>query len=150
MPSKLQKYLQKRQCELINMRTKKHYYFEVLSLADAYLGRQPGYVARQYAQKKPAQDSRYIDSFVIKLSSPKLTRKERLHFNGSFKSTQLCWNCKNACGKCSWSQNFTPVAGWGAQKTIINTEGTNGTNKKHYHRTIESYDIKACPLFERG
>ena len=22
---------------------------------------------------------------------------------------QLCWNCKNACGGCSWSSDFTPV-----------------------------------------
>lgn len=27
----------------------------------------------------------------------------------------LCWDCQNACGGCSWSRCFEPVAGWEAK-----------------------------------
>ena len=50
----------------------------------------------------------------------------------------LCWYCKNAIGKCSWSQEGIPVKGWGAEPTIIKCD--NGT-------IISSYCVKSCPLF---
>lgn len=30
-------------------------------------------------------------------------------------SKQPCWQCAKACGGCSWSLNFTPIDGWGAE-----------------------------------
>lgn len=55
---------------------------------------------------------------------------------------QLCWNCKNACGNCSWSDGtFTPVEGWDATPTkILHSSG----NIKIY---TDSFDIKKCPEF---
>lgn len=29
----------------------------------------------------------------------------------------ICWNCVNACGKCSWSSELKPVDKWKATKT---------------------------------
>ena len=50
----------------------------------------------------------------------------------------LCWECKNACGGCSWSKAFKPVEGWDADKTTVKCE--NGT-------TYGSYHVKSCPEF---
>ena len=30
----------------------------------------------------------------------------------------ICWDCKNACGGCSWSDNLVPVDGWRAIETV--------------------------------
>jgi transposase-like protein len=50
---------------------------------------------------------------------------------------QLCWYCKNATGRCSWTnKTFTPVQGWDAKKVV-----------KGY---VDTYDIRDCPLFEKG
>ena len=49
---------------------------------------------------------------------------------------QLCWHCAKATGGCSWSKNFTPVPGWDAKKVV-----------KGY---VDTYDIRDCPLFEKG
>lgn len=53
---------------------------------------------------------------------------------------QLCWRCSNACGGCSWSQNFIPVEGWDAEPVII----------KDSEGDINSYKIKKCPQFIKG
>lgn len=55
---------------------------------------------------------------------------------------QLCWQCKNACGGCSWSRkvNPMPVAGWDAEPTIV----------KDCDGDFPSYKIKKCPLFVKG
>lgn len=45
---------------------------------------------------------------------------------------QLCWDCKNAVGRCPWSRNFTPVDGWDAE-----ADG-------------DGYKIYDCPLFVEG
>lgn len=42
----------------------------------------------------------------------------------------ICWNCVNACGKCSWSSELKPVDKWKATKTKW------------------SYMVKKCPMFE--
>lgn len=62
-------------------------------------------------------------------------RKEREDENG-----QLCWNCKNACGGCSWSKCFKPVEGWGATPTTIDDNEGN----------IRSYRVHSCPEFIWG
>lgn len=59
----------------------------------------------------------------------------------------ICFDCKKACGGCSWSAadpvtdeiRFEPVKGWTAEKTA---QLINRTWK-------ETYRVKACPLFER-
>lgn len=56
-------------------------------------------------------------------------------------SEQLCWNCKKATGKCSWSALGKAVKGWDATPTKIKNSTTPFTE-------IDSYEIRACPLFE--
>ena len=55
-------------------------------------------------------------------------------------NSQLCWCCKNACGRCSWSQSFVPVEGWDAELVVI----------KDIEGDIDSYKIKKCPEFIKG
>lgn len=58
----------------------------------------------------------------------------------------ICFYCKKAVGKCSWSEvdpktkqiRYEPVPGWTAEPTI---------QKKGKTRT-PTYSIKACPEFE--
>ena len=45
-----------------------------------------------------------------------------------------CITCGNACGGCSWSQDFTPVEGWIAEPTV-NREG------------VESFHVVDCPEY---
>jgi hypothetical protein len=63
----------------------------------------------------------------------------------------ICFDCKNACGKCSWSAvdpvtgkvKFEPVPGWTAEKVTLNLGHIcKGT------KFVETYHITACPLFE--
>ena len=63
----------------------------------------------------------------------------------------ICIDCKKACGGCSWSEidpktkkvRFQPVEGWTATKRVLYLGISRGTR-----RWAETYDIKACPLFE--
>lgn len=57
--------------------------------------------------------------------------------------TNICFNCKKACGDCSWSEKFEPVPGWTAKKVMLNL---GVTHKKR--RWAETYYITACPEFE--
>lgn len=50
----------------------------------------------------------------------------------------LCWECKKACGGCSWVDSFAPVKGWQAEKNVIPDKAVGG---------IDSYCVKACPEF---
>ena len=50
----------------------------------------------------------------------------------------LCWECKRACGGCSWSRDFKPVRGWKAEKTKI---------ARFKDANADSYIVKECPLF---
>lgn len=74
--------------------------------------------------------------------------KDKKRKNGpSENQNELCWNCKNACGGCSWSEydpvkggvRFEPVPGWVAEPVLIKVE-----KNKH----LESYHITYCPRFE--
>ena len=47
----------------------------------------------------------------------------------------LCWDCANATGGCSWSDNLRPVKGWEAKRT----------HKKEF----DSWLVINCPKFER-
>lgn len=53
---------------------------------------------------------------------------------------QLCWQCKKACGGCSWSKCLIPVVGWTAKPTIV----------KDSTGDFPSYKIKKCPEFIKG
>lgn len=53
----------------------------------------------------------------------------------------LCWECKNACGGCSWSKNFEPVAGWNALPTTL---------KSCSGRIEQSYLVRSCPKYVEG
>lgn len=60
--------------------------------------------------------------------------------NPTQKPETICWNCANACGKCSWSDGtFTPVEGWQAEHTKVR-------NAKFCY--IESYRVISCPQFK--
>ncbi len=55
----------------------------------------------------------------------------------------LCWDCKNACGGCSWSRNLTPVEGWEAK--TIKVKGNFYTGE-----VLDSYVVINCPEFIEG
>jgi hypothetical protein len=58
----------------------------------------------------------------------------------------LCWGCEWAAGKdhkCPWSTKFKPVPGWNATPTKI------VVNEINYKKTIHSFFVKECPLFEK-
>lgn len=54
----------------------------------------------------------------------------------------ICFDCKKACGGCSWSKDFEPVPGWIAEECYIPIVEDNLTCH------IETYHITACPQFE--
>lgn len=51
----------------------------------------------------------------------------------------LCSSCGNACGRCSWSQNGSPVEGWTAEPTEI----WMGS------RFTPSFAVTKCPLYKQ-
>ena len=52
----------------------------------------------------------------------------------------LCWECKNACGGCSWSRHFIPVSGWDAEETTL----------KCLDGDIKSFFVNSCPEYING
>lgn len=52
-----------------------------------------------------------------------------------YSKDQLCFSCKNACGSCSWSKNYTPVEGWTAKEHFIERDN------------IHTYQINKCPQY---
>ena len=56
-----------------------------------------------------------------------------------YSSEQPCWTCKNACGGCSWSRDFTPIKGWDAKPSQKTSNGV----------TTNTYCIKSCPQYEK-
>ena len=148
VPTKLQKLKQLRRCILVNEKSKAEKFFDNLSFADMYLGQAPGYVARRAGRGEKCHDYNHKRVFSVRIFAANSFEEMQI-MNSKYHSQQLCWDCKNACGRCSWSQSFTPVRGWVAEATTINTQVT-GRNQKHYNITMDSYDIKECPLFERG
>ena len=56
------------------------------------------------------------------------------------KKETLCWQCANACGRCSWSSKaHKPVTGWTAERRDITV-----ANKPE---PLESYIVEFCPEF---
>lgn len=78
-------------------------------------------------------------------------RSENL--KGRRNAANICIDCKKACGGCSWSEvdpstgaiRFEPVPGWTAQKSKL----LSGSNRDGSGRYVDTYSIKACPLFEQ-
>ena len=68
-----------------------------------------------------------------------IAQKAKERHKGRYqKKEQICWRCKNATGKCSWSAFGKPVCGWVATPCIIKSDG---------ERDINTYSIISCPQF---
>lgn len=72
--------------------------------------------------------------------------------NFTSKRASLCWRCKNAVPKkdyiggyyitgCDWSLKKLPVKGWKATRADVNLSPG---------RSLVSYNVHECPLFEEG
>ena len=61
----------------------------------------------------------------------------------SKRSDTLCWECKNACGGCSWSHNLEPVEGW----TVVETGPAEWMTS--VQKMVPSVTVKECPEFIR-
>ena len=59
-------------------------------------------------------------------------------------SGQICWNCKKACGRCSWSHHLEPIHGWIA--TPVHRRSANGKGRQIM---MDTFAIKCCPEFEQ-
>ncbi len=76
---------------------------------------------------------------IVAVKSMAYTQNAAEHRKAKGKPT-LCWDCKNATGGCSWSKKLVPVAGWEViPATVYNS-----------NKTVHSYNVRHCPLFERG
>lgn len=51
----------------------------------------------------------------------------------------ICWDCKKATGRCSWSEKLEPVKGWNAEPTV---------RHEFHEREMRSFLVRACPEFE--
>lgn len=65
--------------------------------------------------------------------------------------TNICFDCENACGNCSWSEidekgqvRFEPIPGWTAEKTKLYV----GDSRASGVRYTDTYHITACPQFK--
>lgn len=58
------------------------------------------------------------------------------------KDSTLCWKCAKYCGKCSWSESFTPVEGWEAIPVKVDV-GSNGVSVLK-----DTFRVVTCPQFE--
>lgn len=56
----------------------------------------------------------------------------------------ICADCRNPIGTCSWEKSFIPVPGWTAVKTKVLIASPSLRKNREY---VESYDVKSCPLF---
>ena len=52
----------------------------------------------------------------------------------------ICFDCQNACGGCSWSMSFEPIPGWTAKKVKQKITGKTA-------QWVDTYHITACPEF---
>lgn len=75
-------------------------------------------------------------------------KKGRGGFTG--KTTNICFDCQNACGGCSWTEidpgtnkpRFEPVPGWTAKLVLLNIGAM-----RDRARLIETYHVTKCPQF---
>lgn len=65
-------------------------------------------------------------------------------------TTNICFDCRNACGGCSWTEinpdtkqpRFEPVPGWTAKPVLLNVGAL-----RDRARLIETYHVTKCPQF---
>lgn len=63
----------------------------------------------------------------------------------SSRKDTICCKCKWSAGKdkkCPWAAKFEPVPGWEATPTKVRAD------VKSVHKTIDSFIVHECPLFE--
>lgn len=53
----------------------------------------------------------------------------------------LCWDCRRACGGCSWVDESIPVPGWDADLKPIRADHMKNA------LMVESYFVRRCPEF---
>ena len=71
-----------------------------------------------------------------------ISQKAKERHKGRYqKKEQICWRCKNATGKCSWSAFGKPVKGWEATPYVVKSDN---------ERPINTYSITSCPQFAEG
>ena len=66
------------------------------------------------------------------------------------RTANICIDCQNACGGCSWSAwdndadrpRYEPVPGWTAKRVLLNLGDADGGP-----RFVYTYQITACPQF---
>lgn len=124
-----------RSCNLIDPNTGEKLYFGTMGDAEAFLGRKPGYMHGLKRFGRPAISKKTHKKYKVEYGE---LRSFDIDCDGH--SNTLCWDCKNASGRCSWSQSFTPVEGWQARKTHVNGNVGDG----------QSYLVEMCPLFAYG
>ena len=61
-----------------------------------------------------------------------------LYQKNRYPGQTLCWSCTRT--DCSWMQNFKPVDGWEAVKTVY----------KGVFELLDSYIVKKCPLYNEN
>ena len=69
----------------------------------------------------------------------------------SVSTTNICFDCQNACGGCSWTEidpatkrpRFEPVPGWTAKPVLL----IIGRDKGNKERIAETYHVTKCPQF---
>ena len=124
-------------CTLTSLKTGKQYDFISGRAASVFLGRAISYVSTSVYKHYPISHrdtgELFMASFPDETKSFANPKPRKI-------TEQPCCTCGKAYGGCSWSRNFTPVAGWEANPTIIN----------HGDRIMESYEILYCPEYERG
>lgn len=74
-------------------------------------------------------------------------KKKKTFYKYCKKHPTLCWDCENACGRCSWSRKFIPVDGWDAipTKVLVWNTTQDGERIRVY---VDSFDVYSCPEFE--
>ena len=76
---------------------------------------------------------------AIAIANEAVKRKADMQYAGT-----LCWECDNACGKCSWSKRFVPVEGWTAKKTTLSLGYFSDRRKV---KKTTSYHVVKCPEY---
>ena len=124
---------------LTDIETGEKFQFRRVVDADTFIGRYCGFIRKKNDAGINIIDGNNGKRYRCKLSAPKIVPVDRSNFQYK---RQLCWDCKRACGGCSWSRNFTPIAGWDAEETTICVQNRS-------EGRISSFYIRDCPQFIR-
>ncbi len=118
---------------LVEQDTGKKYEFDRVKDADLFLDRRHGYVTVCMRKDMMCQHS---DGRWFRIIPG---QERRVEVPITERGTQLCWDCKNALGGCSWSNGtFTPIEGWTATPSEIPMSLKYAT---------KTYAIRECPQF---